>query len=61
MTSNYSDATDFVLESTQRSAVLDAVAATLNQYVFPDVAEQLQADIQQRRTDQGYAEITGGE
>ncbi|MEM6427588.1 MAG: S41 family peptidase [Cyanobacteria bacterium P01_D01_bin.128] len=61
MTSNYSDATDFVLEETQRSAVLDAVAATLNQYVFPDVAEQLQADIQQRRADQGYADITGGE
>jgi hypothetical protein len=56
-----SDYSDLVLEDAQRSAVLDAVVETLDQYVFPEVAEQLQADIQQRRQNQGYEEISGGE
>ena len=55
MNSDYSDL------DAQRSAVLDAVAKTLDQYVFPEVAEQLKADIQQRRQNQGYEEISGGD
>lgn len=61
MNPNPLDASDLVLESAQRSAVLDAVTATLDQYVFPEVAEQLKTEIQQRRANQGYEEITGGE
>jgi len=61
MTSNYSDAADLVLEDAQRKAVLDAVIKTLDQYVFPEVADQLKADIRQRLDQQGYEEISGGE
>lgn len=61
MTSNYSDAVDLVLEDAQRKAVLDAVINTLDQYVFPEVAEQLKADIRQRLDQQGYEAISGGE
>jgi hypothetical protein len=61
MNLDYSDAPDFVLDDEQRSQVLEAVIHTLDQYVFPEVAEHLQKDIQQRRHGQGYEELTGGE
>ena len=61
MNADYSDASEWVLADDQRTAVLDSVVKTLDQYVFPEVAEQLKADIQQRRQDQGYEEITSGE
>jgi hypothetical protein len=61
MTSNYSDAANLVLEDAQRKAVLDAVIKTLDQYVFPEMAERLKADIRQRLDQQGYEEISGGE
>ncbi|NER78615.1 MAG: S41 family peptidase [Leptolyngbya sp. SIO1D8] len=52
---------DFVLDDVQREAVLDVVIETLNQYVFPEVAAQLQQDIQERRQAEGYQDITGSE
>ncbi len=61
MNSDYLDAADFVLDDTLRHQILDAVVTTLDQYVFPEIAETLQTDIQQRRSHQGYEEISGGE
>lgn len=61
MTPNYFDAADFTLDADQRTIVLDAVVKTLDQYVFPEVAATLKADIHQRRSHQGYGDITGGE
>lgn len=61
MTSDFSDGAGFEFDDAQRETLLDAVVETLDHYVFPEMAQQLQADIQQRRQDQGYAEVTGGE
>ncbi|MBE7380451.1 MAG: S41 family peptidase [Leptolyngbya sp. SIO1E4] len=55
------ESSDFLLDETQRDVLLEAVIETLNQYVFPDVATQLQQDIQQRCQDHGYQDITGSE
>lgn len=60
MSSDYSDAIDFELTEAQASSLLDAVIETLNHYVFPEVAQQLQADIQQRRQNQGYGDVVVG-
>lgn len=59
MTADFSDPAALELDAAQRDALLDAVVETLNQYVFPEVAQQLQADIQQRRQSQGYEKVTG--
>ena len=61
MTSDFSDVAGFEFDDVQRETLLDAVVATLDQYVFPDIAQKLQTDIQQRRQDQGYVEVTGGQ
>ena len=61
MTSDFSDVAGFEFDDLQRETLLDAVVATLDQYVFPDIAQKLQTDIQQRRQDQGYVEVTGGQ
>jgi hypothetical protein len=49
---------DIPLEDIQRDAVLDKLLKTLDQYVFPDIADQLQADIQQRRQAAAYSAVT---
>ena len=61
MTADFSDSAPFDLDAAQRDTLLDAVVATLNHYVFPEVAQQLQADIRQRRHSQGYEAVSGGE
>lgn len=61
MDADFSDPVAFNLDDAQRAALLDAVVNTLDNYVFPDIAQQLQADIQQRRQDQGYQAVTSGE
>ncbi|MEM9118002.1 MAG: S41 family peptidase [Cyanobacteria bacterium P01_F01_bin.56] len=61
MTSDFSDPSGFEFDDLQRETLLDAVVTTLDQYVFPDMAQKLQADIRQRRQDQGYAAVTGGQ
>ncbi|MEM1309794.1 MAG: S41 family peptidase [Cyanobacteria bacterium P01_H01_bin.153] len=61
MTADFSDPTAFNFDAAQRTSLLDAVIKTLDHYVFPEVAQQLQADIQQRRQAQGYEDVTGGE
>jgi hypothetical protein len=61
MTADFSNGAEFEFDDGQREAVLDAIVDTLNNYVFPDIAKTLQTDIQQRRQDGGYTEVTGGE
>ncbi|MEM6838111.1 MAG: S41 family peptidase [Cyanobacteria bacterium P01_C01_bin.120] len=61
MTADFSDPAALKFDAVQRAALLDAVVKTLDHYVFPEVAQQLQADIQQRRQNQGYEAVTGGE
>lgn len=48
------DDSEFSLVADQREALLDAVIDTLNQYVFPEIAEKVQRAIQQRRQEDGY-------
>ncbi|MGF1459701.1 MAG: S41 family peptidase [Leptolyngbyaceae cyanobacterium] len=60
MTSESADSDIFELDQSRRKALLDAVIATLDQYVFPDVAQQLQAELCQRRDAGGYDDITDG-
>jgi len=52
---------DFPLQGADIEAVLAALAAQLDSYVFPEVAETIQADIQQRLDAGGYGEIKGGQ
>ncbi|MDB9529127.1 S41 family peptidase [Oscillatoria sp. CS-180] len=61
MNSDYSDAATFVLDEAQRASLLDTVVKTLDQYVFPDVAEQLKADIQERQQNRAYDDVIDGE
>lgn len=49
------------LDDAQRTHLLDTVVKTLDQYVFPEVAANLQQDIQERHQAGGYQEITGCE
>jgi len=58
---DFSEVIDLTLDAAQQSALLDAVIAMLDHYVFPEVAVKLQQDIQQRREQQGYQEIAGGD
>jgi retinol-binding protein 3 len=52
---------DFRLSPDDRLAVLESLLSQLEHYVFPQVAEQIRQDIQQRLTAGGYAEIGGGQ
>ena len=61
MTYDFANDADDRLEDAQRTSLLDAVVETLNHYVLPEVAAQLQQDIQQRRDHQGYQDIKGRE
>lgn len=54
-------AADLPLQPEDLELVLEALAEQLRAYIFVDIAEQIQADIQQRRATGGYTEITGGE
>ncbi|WP_035985844.1 S41 family peptidase [Leptolyngbya sp. KIOST-1] len=49
------------LTAADREAVLSALVDQLNAYVFPAVAEKIQADIEQRLETGGYAEIAGAQ
>jgi len=61
MTADFSDPTAFELDTAHREALLDAVVATLNHYVVPEMAQRLQTDIQQRRQAQAYEAVTDGD
>ncbi|MGF1524822.1 MAG: S41 family peptidase [Leptolyngbyaceae cyanobacterium] len=57
MSSDFADASDR-LDAAQRTLLLDAVVARLEYYVFPDIATQLQEDLQKRHQSQGYEAIS---
>ncbi|HZG38879.1 MAG TPA: peptidase, partial [Nodosilinea sp.] len=52
---------DMSLAAADREAVLGALVAQLDSYVFPEVAEKIQADIVQRLEAGGYGDIAGGQ
>ena len=52
---------DISLAAADREAVLGALVAQLDAYVFPEVAEKIQADIVQRLESGGYGDIAGGQ
>lgn len=52
---------DFRLSPDDRLAVLESLLNQLEHYVFPQVAEQIRQDIQQRMAAGGYGEISGGQ
>ncbi|WOD38061.1 S41 family peptidase [Nodosilinea sp. E11] len=56
-----SSSQDISFDATSLDAVLGALVTQLDAYVFPEVAEKIQADIEQRRETGGYGEITGGQ
>lgn len=52
---------DFPLQAAEVEAVLAALGTELEAYVFPEVAEKIQGDIQQRLDAGGYGDIRGGQ
>jgi hypothetical protein len=53
--------TDFPLQPDDVEAVIGALADQLDSYVFPEIAEKIQADLDQRLDNGGYGNITGGQ
>lgn len=51
---------DFPLEAAARTDVLTAVSAKLDEYAFPEIAQKIQQDIQNRMAAEGYQDITSG-
>jgi hypothetical protein len=58
---NASPTRDLPLDAAAVAAVLESLIAQLDAYVFPEVAEKLQADIEQRLEAGGYGDIRGGQ
>lgn len=52
---------DLSLQPTDVEAVIEALIAELDNYVFPELAEKIQADLEQRLDAEGYQEIKGGQ
>ncbi|MBW4484130.1 MAG: S41 family peptidase [Tildeniella torsiva UHER 1998/13D] len=52
---------DIVLDADAIEAVLGALVTQLDAYVFPEVAEKIQADLEQRLESGGYGDIQGGQ
>lgn len=52
---------DIVLDADAIEAVLGALVTQLDAYVFPEVAEKIQDDIEQRLESGGYGDIGGGQ
>jgi hypothetical protein len=52
---------DISLHSTDVEAVLQALIAQLDAYIFPEVAEGIQADLEKRLEEGGYGDINGGQ
>jgi hypothetical protein len=51
---------DIALEDSLRQEVLQAIVTTLDRYAFPDVAANLQQDIQSRLASGGYRDLHSG-
>ncbi len=52
---------DISLEADDLEAVLGSLVTQLDAYVFPEVAEKIQGDIEQRWSSGGYRDIRGGQ
>ncbi|NJL45663.1 MAG: peptidase, partial [Leptolyngbyaceae cyanobacterium SM2_3_12] len=52
---------DFPLQNAEVETVLKALIAQLEAYVFPEIAEKIQDDIDQRLEAGGYGDIKGGQ
>ena len=52
---------DTPLDAAQRENILDKVIDSLDNYVFPEVAAQLQQHMQQRRQEQSYQDLSSSE
>ncbi|MBD2107816.1 S41 family peptidase [Nodosilinea sp. FACHB-13] len=52
---------DIVLDAEAIEAVLGALVTQLDAYVFPEVAEKIQNDLEQRLEAGGYGDLTGGQ
>jgi hypothetical protein len=52
---------DISLQPATVEAVLQELVAQLDAYIFPEVAERIQADIEKRLDDGGYGDIQGGQ
>ncbi|MGF1569043.1 MAG: S41 family peptidase [Nodosilinea sp.] len=52
---------DFPLQAADLETVLDALIIQLDAYVFPEVAEKIQDDLEQRLDAGGYGDINGGQ
>ncbi|NJL46550.1 MAG: S41 family peptidase [Leptolyngbyaceae cyanobacterium SM2_5_2] len=52
---------DFPLQPADVKAVLEALISQLDAYTFPEVAEKIQADLEQRLDTNGYSDINGGQ
>ncbi len=54
-------AQDIVLDAATVEAVLGSLVGQLDAYVFPEVAEKIQIDIEQRLEREGYGDMRGGQ
>ncbi|MEY3297595.1 MAG: hypothetical protein RLZZ597_855 [Cyanobacteriota bacterium] len=54
-------AADFPLQPDDVEVVIGALVAQLDSYIFPEVAEKIQADLEQRLGRGGYRDINGGQ
>jgi retinol-binding protein 3 len=52
---------DFPLQPADVEAVLEALITHLDAYTFPEVAEKIQDDLEQRLDADGYGEVKGGQ
>ncbi len=52
---------DMSLDRATLEAVLGSLVAQLDSYVFPEVAEKIQSDLEQRWSAGGYGDMTGGQ
>ncbi|MFQ4137513.1 S41 family peptidase [Nodosilinea sp. PGN35] len=61
MTVSGSNPGDIALDAAAIEAVMGALVTQLDAYVFPEVAEKIQADLEQRLESGGYGNITGAQ
>ncbi|PSN18166.1 peptidase, partial [filamentous cyanobacterium CCP5] len=54
------DTADITLDPITRQQVIEALAAKLDLYVFPEAAAKIQTDIRQRLADGGYGDVNSG-
>jgi hypothetical protein len=61
MVSSQPSSGDISLEAADVEAVLNGLLDQLDAYIFPEVAERIQADIERRMEAGGYSDVQGGQ